>query len=107
VDEGRGNVLGSKPPLLLVYTCDVIGEGEPPSREKFAIEPLARSASGPRGRAVRLTVTHDRFPARSKVYPGICKGWPAILSSLKTSLETGRSLDLAWKHGAPSIVRPV
>jgi hypothetical protein len=64
---------------------------------KFEIEPLGKSASGPQGRAVRLTVTHDKFPVDSKVYPGVVRGWPAILSSLKTLLETGRSLELTCK----------
>jgi uncharacterized protein YndB with AHSA1/START domain len=40
--EWRGKVLQNKPPRLLVYTFDAIGEGEPPSRVKFEIEPLGK-----------------------------------------------------------------
>ena len=36
---------------------------------------------------MRLTVTHEDFPPDSKVYPGVCEGWPGILSSLKTLLN--------------------
>jgi hypothetical protein len=41
---------------------------------------------------VRLTVTHDGFALGSRVLPAISEGWPAVLSSLKTLLETGSPL---------------
>jgi uncharacterized protein YndB with AHSA1/START domain len=41
---------------------------------------------------VRLTVTHDGFAPGSRVLPAISEGWPAVLSSLKTLLETGAPL---------------
>ena len=45
------------------------------------------------GDAVRLTMTesHDR-PLSDDILSGGRQGWPAILSSLKTSLETGEPL---------------
>jgi DNA-binding transcriptional ArsR family regulator/uncharacterized protein YndB with AHSA1/START domain len=54
---------------------------EPRSKVAFDIEPL--------GDYVRLTVVHDGFEAGSAVLPGISQGWPLILSSLKSLLETG------------------
>jgi uncharacterized protein YndB with AHSA1/START domain/DNA-binding transcriptional ArsR family regulator len=54
---------------------------EPRSKVTFEIEPL--------GDQVRLTVTHDGFEPGSKVLAGISQGWPLILSSLKSLLETG------------------
>jgi hypothetical protein len=42
--------------------------------------------------AVKLTVTHDGFAPGSAVLPAISEGWPAVLASLKTLLETGASL---------------
>ena len=95
--EWRGQILRNEPPRLLSYTFEVIGEDEPPSRVTFEIEPLGPNTK-PQGRAVRLTITHDQFPSDSKIYPGIEEGWSAIVSSLKTLLETGRSLDLTWKE---------
>lgn len=95
--EWRGQVLRSEPPRFLSYTFDVVGEHEPPSRVTFEIEPLGANTK-PQGRVVRLTVTHEEFPPDSKVYPGIWEGWSAILSSLKSLLETGRSLELTWKE---------
>ncbi len=41
---------------------------------------------------VRLTVCHDGFSPASAVLPAISEGWPAVLSSLKTLLETGSPL---------------
>jgi uncharacterized protein YndB with AHSA1/START domain len=57
---------------------------EPRSKVTFDIEPL-----GPK---VRLTVVHDGFEPGSTVLESISGGWPAILSNLKTLLETGDTL---------------
>ncbi|MFJ2475964.1 ArsR/SmtB family transcription factor [Streptomyces sp. NPDC087659] len=57
---------------------------EPRSRVTFEIEPA--------GDMVGLTVVHDGFEPGSAVLEGIGGGWPAILSSLKTLLETGEPL---------------
>ena len=48
------------------------------------------------GHAVRLTMTeaHDR-PIDDDILSGGRSGWPAILSSLKSLLETGTALDIA------------
>lgn len=57
---------------------------EPRSKVTFEIEPL--------GELVKLTVVHDGFGPDSKMLAGVREGWPAILSSLKTLLETGEIL---------------
>ncbi|MEJ8573959.1 SRPBCC family protein [Microbaculum marinum] len=49
---------------------------------------------------VRLTVTHDELEAGSGMANGISKGWPAVLSSLKSFLETGDALDVFAKPKA-------
>jgi uncharacterized protein YndB with AHSA1/START domain/DNA-binding transcriptional ArsR family regulator len=54
------------------------------SKVTFEIEPA--------GENVKLTVVHDGFDPGSTVLEGISGGWPAILSSLKTLLETGEAL---------------
>jgi uncharacterized protein YndB with AHSA1/START domain len=41
---------------------------------------------------VKLTVTHDGFAPGSRVRAAISGGWPAVLASLKTLLETGSTL---------------
>jgi hypothetical protein len=50
----------------------------------FDIEPL--------GEYVRLTVVHDGFEPGGVVLPGISSGWPLVMSSLKSLLETGEVL---------------
>ena len=44
------------------------------------------------GEAVKLTVTHGGFEPGSTILPGISEGWPTILASLKSLLETGNEL---------------
>ncbi|MGP3964370.1 ArsR/SmtB family transcription factor [Nonomuraea sp. 3N208] len=57
---------------------------EPRSTVTFDIEP--------QGQMVKLTVVHGGFEPGSAVRESISEGWPAILSSLKTLLETGETL---------------
>jgi len=45
---------------------------------------------------VCLTITHDRLEPESEMLEGISKGWPKVLSSLKTLLEVGRPLPKLW-----------
>ena len=45
------------------------------------------------GDMVRLTVTHERLEPGSEMARQIANGWPRVLSSLKSFLETGRPLD--------------
>ena len=54
------------------------------SKVTFELEPL--------GQVVKLTVLHNGFDPGSAVLEGISQGWPAILASLKTLLETGDTL---------------
>ncbi|XVV13898.1 SRPBCC family protein [Actinoplanes sp. CA-131856] len=54
------------------------------SRVTFDLEPA--------GDTVKLTVTHDRFDPGSTLRTMISQGWPALLSGLKTLLETGDPL---------------
>jgi uncharacterized protein YndB with AHSA1/START domain len=45
------------------------------------------------GDTVRLTVTHEIARDKSKFIDAVAGGWPSILSSLKSLLETGESLE--------------
>jgi uncharacterized protein YndB with AHSA1/START domain len=55
------------------------------SRVTFEIEPMKDM--------VCLTVTHDKFKAASTMAGKVSRGWPLVLSSLKTFLETGKGLN--------------
>jgi len=46
------------------------------------------------GRVVKLTITHEIDKPDSKLIGAVSIGWPKILSSLKTLLETGAALSL-------------
>jgi hypothetical protein len=43
-----------------------------------------------------VAVTHDDFAEGSKVFDAISKGWPLVLSSLKSYLEANRVLYAPW-----------
>ena len=44
------------------------------------------------GESVKLTVVHEIDRPQSKLIAGVSSGWPHILASLKSLLETGESL---------------
>jgi hypothetical protein len=49
---------------------------------------------------VRLTVIHDELEVGSAMAKGIQQGWPIVLSSLKSLLETGQGIDVFAKAKA-------
>ena len=82
-----GKVIEVSPPTRLVITWANASQASDPasySRVTFAIEEYDNM--------VRLTVTHDELEAGSGMAKGIKQGWPAVLSSLKSFLETGRGM---------------
>jgi len=54
-----------------------------------------------KGDAVKLTVTHVMDKSGSKFIKAVSTGWPMILASLKSLLETGESLEATrlWPEG--------
>lgn len=94
-------VLESQPPYRLSYTWHAITEefgraieADRAELAQLAAEPLSRVTFEieERGELVRLTVTHGGFEEGSRIREGVSGGWPEILSSLKTLLETGAPL---------------
>ena len=82
-----GEVLEAQPPRRLIITwADPQDRARKNrhSRVTFEIEPVADM--------VRLTVTHDELEEGSEMHRKISQGWPRVLSSLKSLLETGRAL---------------
>jgi uncharacterized protein YndB with AHSA1/START domain len=61
--------------------------GEPRSTVTFEIEQAGEGV-------VKLTVVHDGFAPGSTVAEMVSGGWPAVIASLKTLLETGAPLPL-------------
>ena len=64
---------------------------EPRSTVAFDIEPDDNGVA-------RLTVVHGDFGPGSRVLEGISAGWPAVLASLKTMLETGSPVALVGRR---------
>jgi uncharacterized protein YndB with AHSA1/START domain len=82
-----GTVLEHDPPYRLSYTFHPEHSGvehEKASRVTFTLEDV-------NGR-VKLTMLHDDFEWDSKVFEMVQTGWPSVLSSLKSLIETGKPL---------------
>ena len=86
-----GKVLEVEPPRRLVTTWsfrrDPNMRDDPPSRVTWEIESL--------GDTCRLTLVHDDFPGETNTFKSVVSGWPLVLSSLKSLLETGEGLSIA------------
>ena len=101
IPDGRvgdsGEVIEIDPPRRLVlswrneFLPDLRAEGV--SRLTYTLEAA--------GEAVKLTVLHESETPRSKLIDGVSTGWPMILASLKSLLETGESLEATrrWPEG--------
>ncbi|MGD0191749.1 MAG: SRPBCC family protein [Rhizomicrobium sp.] len=97
IPDGRlgdsGEVLEFDPPRRFAVSWrnefkeDVKEEGY--SRATFELEPV--------GDAVKLTVTHEIERENSKLVEAVSGGWPPLLSSLKSLLETGVPLAFTTK----------
>ena len=94
---GAGKVLEFDPPRRLSvswrneFIPGLADEGY--SRCTFELET--------QGDAVRLALTHEIDVEDSKFIAGVSGGWPVILSSLKSLLETGEPLESTrtWPKG--------
>jgi uncharacterized protein YndB with AHSA1/START domain len=101
IPDGRvgdaGEVLEIDPPRRLVlswenqFKPELKAEGV--SRATFTLEPD--------GDMVKLTVEHAIDKPGSKLIEAVSGGWPLILASLKSLLETGESLEATrkWPEG--------
>ena len=90
-----GEVVESDPPRRLVITWAFpadAGDRRKHTRVSFDLEPVEDM--------VKLTVTHEELEPGSEMDRGIREGWPRVLSSLKTFLETGKPL-ATWAGKRP------
>ena len=87
----EGQVVHADPPRRLVTTWsfrrDPVLREDPASRVTWEIEPV--------GESCRLTLVHDDFPHETATFKSVGHGWPLVLSSLKSLLETGEGLAIS------------
>ena len=86
-----GTVIACDPPGRLVLSwADAKDAGDPARQSRVAFDIVED-----RG-LVRLAVTHAGLPAGSAAEQGFSEGWPMVLASLKSLLETGEPMPDVW-----------
>jgi uncharacterized protein YndB with AHSA1/START domain len=83
-----GEVIEHAPPRRLVISWAWPREADDRAKRTRVAFDLERIDA-----MVKLTVTHDELEPGSDMERGITEGWPRVLSSLKSFLETGKALD--------------
>jgi len=92
----HGQVLEVEPPTKLVVTWNGF-EGSKTCEAAPSVVTYELAALGP---DTKLTVTHSRLDEGSAMHKGVTQGWQAVLSNLKTTLETGKPLSSdEWEQG--------
>jgi uncharacterized protein YndB with AHSA1/START domain len=83
-----GEILEADRPRRLAYTFKHI------LKEDLRTEPVTKVVFilEPHGELVKLTLTHEGFAEGSKLLDAVSKGWPAIMSNLKSLMESGEPL---------------
>ncbi len=101
IPDGRiadsGEVLEIDPPrrLVLKWRNEFMPELRAEGYSRMTCELKKEGAS------VKLTILHEMDQSGSKFIQSVSEGWPPILSSLKSLLETGESLEetRTWPEG--------
>lgn len=93
--ELAGKVIEIEPPSRLVISwANQSQQDDPEAFSRVTFEIVEYEGM------VKLTVNHEDLIAGSGMFNGISKGWPVVLSSLKSWLETGQALDIFAKPKA-------
>ncbi|MEJ6593800.1 SRPBCC family protein [Parasphingorhabdus sp.] len=82
-----GRIVEIQPPHKMIWTWSFVKEADSPATISRVIYELT-----PLGPDTKLTVTHSELEPGSRIDTGVRDGWPAVLSNLKSILETGTVL---------------
>jgi uncharacterized protein YndB with AHSA1/START domain len=93
-----GEVVESIPPKRLVLTWADPADKSDQSRVTFEIEAIEDM--------VRLSIIHGEFKTGSVMAGKVSWGWPRVLSSLKSFLETGKALNV-WAGNEGGCGKPL
>ena len=85
--DTRGRVIAMDPPRRMVWSWAFADEYHDPAKRSIVTYELVEL-----GPDTRLTVTHADLERGSTMDEGVRQGWPAVLSNLKSILETGEVL---------------
>lgn len=93
--DHEGKVLECEPNRKLVYTWnmndqpEVAAKRKGPSRVTYELTPMGEQV---RFRLIHENLLPDDVEPNPDTWRGINNGWPAVISSLKTLLETGEAI---------------
>jgi len=77
----------------LTHTFRFLDSSDPETRVSYLLEPIGDKLTG-------LTLIHSGFETEEGTYADISGGWPVILSTLKTLVETGKPLEWPARKAA-------
>jgi len=83
-----GTVVESDPPRRLLISWASPENAAIPEKASRVVFEIGDHKDG----YARLTVTHSELEPGSPMEQGITRGWPLVLSSLKSFLETGKAV---------------
>ncbi|WP_417610772.1 SRPBCC family protein [Parasphingorhabdus sp.] len=82
--DTRGRIIEMDPPRKMVWSWAFDSEADAPEKLSRVTYELVNL-----GPDTKLTVTHSELEPGSSMDVGVRDGWPAVLSNLKSLLETG------------------
>jgi len=80
-----GKILEIDATKKLVHSFSFAGSEDPETKVTYEIDAVGEKMCS-------LTITHNGFEEENQTFANISGGWPVIASSLKTLLETGKTL---------------
>ena len=80
-----GTITDFEAPKTLVHTFKFTNKENTETRVSYDIKPIGDAMCA-------LTISHTGFEEKNQAFSDITGGWPIIASSLKTLLETGKSM---------------